>query len=374
MKKWIALFVSILLLTSVTVFAAQSNVDYVIPKGEVRNNIVFGAGQTFSNSGTVNDDIFAAGRAVTNEGTVNGDMFVAAQNAMINGTISGSIRALAETINVSARVDRNVLAAGRVITLEKAGTINGSMNAAGQTVTVNGVINKGFNAAGASVFIDGTVTGDVYIEADNITVTPNARIDGNLSYKSSKEANIPAGVVTGKINKNITPKAVAAPKEEKPFSIGNIISKLLWIISSFLLGALLIKLFERFFTTSSDTIKTSWGKYLGIGFLTLIIVPIAVLMLLVTIIGIPIGLVSLVIYFLFLYLAKIPVSIFVGGLLLKDKSIYLKLLLGLVILGVIYLIPYLGGITSFAVILTGLGTLVYNIFFPKKEVVAESVE
>ena len=374
MKKFIVFTILTVFLLSVVVFAAEQNQNFLIGKDQVKDNVVFGAGQTVNNLGTVNNDLFLAGQTINSDGTINGDAFALGQNIIISGPVSGSIRAFGQTLNIKSEVGRNVLMGGQSVSIEKSAIVNGNVLAAGQVVNISGTVNKGLNASAGIVMIDGTIVGDVSIEANEIKITPTAKIDGNLAYKSSKEAMIPEGVVLGQVNKNIIQKPVTPQKVDKnPFGIGNIILKIFWLIGSFLLGTLLIVLFKKYFEKSASNIKSSWAKYLGIGFLTIIVMPIAALILFITILGIPIALFTLILYLLFLYLAKIPVAIFIGDLFIKNKSIYLKLLLGLAILAVIFLIPLLGGLIHFIVILVGLGALGWNTFY-KSEVKTEVLD
>ncbi len=364
MKKCISLCILFVLLISSIVFAADTNPNFIIGKDEVKDYIVFGAGQAVSNLGTVNNDLFVVGQTVSSSGPISGDLFTAGQAVSISSPIGGSIRAACQYLDIKSEVGRNVLLVGQTVTLSKDSIVSGNVTAAGADIKVLGTINRGLNAYAGNIILDGTIVGDVYIESENINILPTAKIDGNLTYKSSKTANIPEGVVLGSVFPNIVSQIQFEKEpEQKPFGISNILSKVLWLIGSFVLGALLVKLFKTYFSKSSESIKASWPKYLGIGFLTLIIVPIAFIILLITIIGIPIALVSLVVYLILIYLAKIPVSIFIGQLILKGKSVYLQLLIGLVVLAIVYLIPIIGGFTTFVVILLGLGTLVFNLFF-----------
>lgn len=363
MKKFIVILTLMVFLLSVVAFAAEQNQNFIIGKDEVKDKVIFGAGQAVSNLGTVNNDFFAAGQVVSNDGVVAGDLFIAGQTVTVSGPVGGNIRAACQTIDVKGEVGRNALVLGQTISLTKDSVVNGNATIAGSDVKVLGTINKGLNVAAASVMIDGTIVGDVSIQAESINILPTAKIDGNLSYTSSKLASIPAGVVAGTTSPNIVPITQPQPKKTNPFSAGNILWMILWLISTFILGALLIKLFTPYFSKSSETIKSSWAKYAGIGFLTLVVVPVSFFILLITILGAPVAIISLVIYAVLIYLSKLPVAIFIGHLLIKEKSIYLKLFIGLAILTVIYLIPILGGFTKFIVLLIGLGTLVYNLFF-----------
>ncbi len=370
MKKLIVISILLIMCISVSVFAAERMENTVISKDETRTGIVTLAGTTVVNDGTIDDDFIAAGQSVINNGHVNGDIIAAGRTLSLVGNTRGNIRAAGYDITLKGITAKNATIAANTISIDKSAVIYGTTMAAAQTVTVSGTLNRPLYAAGENIIIDGVVAGDVQVDARMLTVLPGAKISGNLSYASDNDANVAPGTVAGTVTKKapvITAKEFGKKAE---FTIANIFSKLWWIAGSFLLGALLIKIFGMFFKDTPGTISASWLKYLGIGILTLIVIPVASIILLVTVVGIPIAIVSIVGYVLLIFLAKIPVSIFIGDLILKDKNIYLKLLAGLSILGLVYLIPYLGGLACFVVMLTGLGLLVYNIFFVRKAAVA----
>ena len=102
----------------------------------------------------------------------------------------------------------------------------------------------------------------------------------------------------------------------------------------------------------------------GIGFLILVATPVALLILAVTLIGLPLAIIGLLSWLVFLYLAKIFVAAVIGLALVsvpperareRLSAIVLPLLLGLAILFVGMNVPYVGGLVSSVVLLFGLG-------------------
>ena len=369
MKRIILISSILILCISVGVFAAETVKNSTVSKGETREGIVALAGEMVQNEGQINDDFFAAGQTVRNNGRVSGDMIAAAQTLIIQGNVDGNIRAAGNDIILEGSTLKNVTVAGNNISIDKSATIMGTTMAAGSSILIKGSLNKSLYAIGNYVVIDGVVMGDAYINAEKISVAQGAKINGSLFYSSESSPNIASGTVMGKVIKK-TPDVISAqPKQKQWLTISDLIFKLLWIAGSFFLGALLIKVFGKFFKETYPTIKTSGLKYIGIGILTLIAIPIISIIMIITVAGIPLAIASMIGYVLLIYLAKIPVALFVGGLINKAKNIYFKLLLGLIILGLINLIPYVGGLVGFFVMLMGLGLLVRNIFFKQNIIV-----
>lgn len=372
MKKILALTFIMTLCMASYVFA-QTNQNITIGKDEIKNTTVFKAGQSVVNSGTINDDMFAAGQSVINDGIVNGDVFAAGQSLVVDGTVNGNIRAAGQDIDIRGTVARNVSIAGNNVIFDRASSIRGTAMAAGNFLKVDGTINKSLYAAGANVIISGTINGDAYINAESITISPGSNIKGSLTYTSSNDANITPGTVVGKVSK-ITPTVSPVQPPKTGLTGSDILFKIIFLIGTFLLGIIFIKLFERFFDSAPDTIKSKWLQYLGIGFAALIMIPVGFIILLITVIGVPIAFAALLAYLLLIMFAKIPVSVFIGDILLKgEKGIYLKLLLGLAVLAVISLIPIIGWLISFIVFLIGSGLVIYKVIYKSDKVNAKEL-
>jgi hypothetical protein len=97
-----------------------------------------------------------------------------------------------------------------------------------------------------------------------------------------------------------------------------------------------------------------------VGFLVLVATPVAALILGVTLVGMPIALLTLFTWLAGLYLAKVFVGALVGQEILKSQAgpprpFVLSLLLGLFIIFVATDLPYVGAVVSFLVIVLGLG-------------------
>ena len=104
---------------------------------------------------------------------------------------------------------------------------------------------------------------------------------------------------------------------------------------------------------------------LGWGALIFFVTPIAAVLVMFTVIGVPLGLISLVTWAILVYLAQIPVAITIGWLILsRRRDISSKglmvgaLALGLLILYLINWIPIAGWIINLFVVFFGLGSLV----------------
>lgn len=93
----------------------------------------------------------------------------------------------------------------------------------------------------------------------------------------------------------------------------------------------------------------------------------AMILLAITLVGLPASLMLLMAYLAAIYLAKIWVGAFLGQILLKPagettSDWMLGLLLGLLILTVVRFVPYLGTLVHFGVVCVGLGAFAWQLY------------
>jgi hypothetical protein len=138
---------------------------------------------------------------------------------------------------------------------------------------------------------------------------------------------------------------------------------------AFIAGLVIILLVPRRLKSIVESIRTRPGPSAGWGALVLFVTPIAAVIVCITIIGIPVGLIALALWGIAIYLAQIPVGLFIGRWIIghfrdvEGKAIMIgTLALGLVILKLLGLIPHLVGFfIGVAVALFGMGAVVVSI-------------
>jgi hypothetical protein len=95
--------------------------------------------------------------------------------------------------------------------------------------------------------------------------------------------------------------------------------------------------------------------------MTLVAVPVAAIIIAFTFIGFPIALISLVLYLIACYLAKIIVAEFVGRSVMKNSGA-VPLLVGLLLVVIAVNLPWIGALINFLLILLGLGVIALAIY------------
>lgn len=385
MKNMKRIIVSFLLIPAILLLSILSFSNYVyaednsLPnvtlfKNEVINHDYFAAGKTVNISGTVNGDAYIAGGNVTFDGVVNGDLLVAGGNVTILGKVTGDVRTAGGNIIFSSDVGRNATILGGSISMSETGWVMGSLVSAGGNVSINSPVGKEINVAAGQVILGNRTDGNVNAYTGNLSLSPNAHIKGDLNYWSDKEIQINSEAsISGTTNYHYAQTPQYKEKEAKEIgdtgnllgivTTGALIFYLYSFVVSLIVGLLIIRLLPIFTADTVKTLETHPWTSLGIGFLTVTLFPITFIILLVTIVGIPIAFVLLMALILLWLISGTFVALFVGTKLLnyfrkEASSKGWSLFTGLLILGILSLIPIINFFTGTLTMFFGIGALI----------------
>jgi cytoskeletal protein CcmA (bactofilin family) len=391
MAKRIYLFIavvvfSMLLMSSVASARSQfeASDSYVLSADNTVDDDLYVVGGTIQVGGTVNGDLIAAGQNISVTGDVRDDGIVAGGQLNLGGKVGQSIRAAGGYITITSQVGKDIIAAGGVINVNPAGEVSGKTLVTGGQIALNGKFNGDVSVSGGQVILKGEYLGNIKVESDDITIGPNTRISGDLIYTSANKAKInETAQITGKVEQKVpeTAKAVEAGKAgAAAVTAASIASIILWgfirklvlFAMAFVVSLIFVYGFPKRTKMAMEIFVKSPWKSLGVGFLTLIVVPIGAIILMCTVVGLPIGLFALAVYPFMLFVTKIVVGISIGDLILnakRSKPLHplLSVLVGLAILFVLWLIPVFSFLVTILVWSFGLGALVLTKFTTLKE-------
>lgn len=354
------LLIPLLLFVHAQTVSGGKNID--LPQNKIVDENYFTAGSNVTVSGTVNGDAYVAGGNVLFDGVVNGDLFVGGGNVTIAGVVNGSVRAAGGQIHVSGKIEGNATILGGSITVVNNTTIGKSLVAAGGQITSMAPVGTSATLAGGVITVGNTVNGNLLVAGNQIVLSPRAQIEGNMTYYSENKADIQSGaVVKGGVNFHKTQYSAKLQKNAENARAFGMVLRIIGLITAFIIGSLFILMFPRFMQKAADQFNESPWKTLLAGFGMLVLAPIMVVLLFVTLIGIPFALLLLVGYVIYLYVAQIFTGLFVGQKITEwlklSQSQYLSLLIGLLAITLISFLPVLGGIAGFFVLIGGMGAL-----------------
>lgn len=368
-KKTSALLAAFIILFAAFPALAQSqNADYVLGKDSSIENNLYKAGRNLIVNGEVKGDLIAAGQNINITGKIGKDADLAGQNINFMGEIGEDARFAGATIILGSNVKGDAIIFGAEVHVLANNNLDGDIFIAGGNIVIDGNLNGKTKISGGKVIINGRVAQDATITAEQeLVIGSNAVIDGKIEYKSPKEAVIISGA---KINKEMSFQKIAGvgKKTEKSMALLAVFTtfwfvKLLMILIAALILYLLFGKWTKNFVNSAIS---NFGRETVRGFVFLVVIPVAIIISLITIIGVIPGIFGILIYAFSIILASILASIVLGSFIYKylsEAKEYIvdwkTILLGVVIMQLIQLIPFIGWIISFVVFLACLGNLYY---------------
>ncbi|MDX6720492.1 MAG: hypothetical protein QOJ63_2746 [Solirubrobacteraceae bacterium] len=219
-------------------------------------------------------------------------------------------------------------------------------------VTVRGTVKGSVFVVDGDVAIRGTVEGDVVTIAGRATLGRRGNVQGDLTYADKKPVQTPGSKVGGKVQKfDVQDAGILG-------AIGLLIAI---TISMFLLGLVLLLLAPRAADAVARTAKAKSPVAFGVGLLAFFLIPIIAFAALFTVVGIPLGFILLLLVIPLYAISYVTAAFALGRRIIKGSRI-LAFLVGLVILGLLTLIPIAGALIGFLAIVYGLGLLLMTLF------------
>jgi cytoskeletal protein CcmA (bactofilin family) len=354
------LFFALLTFSLISCQGRESSEDKKIRRvflgpGQTHEGWYFAAGDQVVIEGTVNGDAYIAGGVVEVDGTINGDLLVAGGQVTINGTVTDDIRAAGGSLRFDGKVGKNISAAGGSISIGKAAEIRGNVLSACGNLLIAGTIARELKVAAGDVSVTGSVNGNVEFGGENFSTLPGAKIGGNLraTVKEKESVEVSEGTVLG--NVDIMTREMRLHRYILGFQPWFFWAKILWAVSLLFTGLVLMLIFPKQLVGIGSTISQLPGKSFLWGIVALFLTPIAVGLLLITIVGLPLGLFLLVMFLWIVYLSQLSLGVFVGDRLfgMEGKSkwnLFWAYAVGLLMIQALTFIPYV----RFLVVLVGL--------------------
>lgn len=342
-----------------------------VPAGEVVDHDYFAFGQSVEISGTVNGDVYAAGGSILIDGTINGDLLAAGGEVAVSGIISQDARIAGGRVTISGHIERNLTVAGGNVDVTPAATVQGGVVGGGGNFHLAGTVGRNAIIGAGRLVVSHAIGGDLKAAVRTVRLTSKAHVSGNFTYWSRQAASIDR---QAKIGGDVSQKQL--PIEFRP-SIEDVLAlyaglKILFMLASFfstlILGLLLIRLYPTFSQRAMAQLTEQPLASAGLGFLTLMVTPLIVGIFGMSLIGLPVALVLLAVFFIYMYLARVFVIAWVGHVIFDrlGKAQYegWAFVIGLLLYSMLTLVPVLGAVVTFLAILFGLGALLLT----KKEV------
>ncbi|MEK7189263.1 MAG: polymer-forming cytoskeletal protein [Patescibacteria group bacterium] len=319
MKFWLVLLVSMVAL-DMGAGAARAQDDAPGPSAEPEDFFSFVAEVRVPEQGA--RDVVAAGGVVD-----------------INNPVEQDVLALGGTVIIQAQVSGDARVAGRLVVIRS--DIGGNLAVLAERVEIaaDATISGSVEIRAKDVVIDGTILGDAHIVSE--TLSQNGTISGELTHDP-------------------------VTKPDRTRSPLGWFFRIVSLFGMLVVGLVLVTLFPNSIRKAvHGSIKNPGRDFLW-GLAVFAATPIAALVLVLTIIGLPLGLLAAVGYAMALYLANIMVGLVLGTYLVgairgrehaQKASLVAIMALGVFAFWLITGIPGIGVVLKLVAMIWGLGLL-----------------
>ena len=321
----------------------------------IKSDLVI-SGQTLRVAGTVDGDVYAFGQQVDVSGHITGDLICFAQSARVSGTIDGNIRSFTNNITISGSVERSVTAFNEVFNLDSNGKIGHNLTMVGQTVSLDGKIDRDYLGFFQQATLSGAIGRNVSVKGDSLSITGRADIGGKTTFEGNKPASVSS---EAKLASPIEFKRMEH-KRGRERDAGYYVWRLIWTAAFVLFGLVLFSLMPRFAIETTEAAE-NLGASFGLGVLVLPGVLIAAIIACITVIGLWVGLSTVLMWLIAMLSAEIVVGSIVGRWLMGRATDFWpmvgRMAVGIVVVRIITTLPWVGGWAKLAVTLWGMGAI-----------------
>lgn len=308
-------------------------------------------------------DVFVFGNTITINGEIGNDLFAAANTIIVNGVINGSVRLAANEVVINGVVERNALIFANTIVLEEDSAVFGDTHLYGSTVTTKGqTVNTTIGAE--TVTLNGIMLGTVESTSEVTTVGSSAEFTTTASIVSdstpviAEEARGQQYITTSRsIDTSDEIVRIREVNEQSRFE-----KRLTYFFFTLLLGIIVVLVWPTLPQRITNGMKERPGATWALGAVILLIAPVLCLLLLFTLIGIPVAIVLFFAYLLALLFGTLATAYLLGQHIVSARSIQhptwrnvLTLTVGLFILSMAMLTPWIGWFICVLVAMWGLG-------------------
>ena len=308
----------------------------------------------------VDGNVFIFGNDVTITGQINGSLFVCASKVTISedAYIVCHTFVAAQEFNISG-ITTDLYAAVGNFNFDSKGIVSRDLKLATSNAVLRGSVGRDVNMAASSI--------DVYEDEEN-----SFYVGGNLEYTSGSEIeHINDITVKGEIKytqEEIEEESNSDIIKEKVFeAIKNVVFTLVIYL-------LLICLAPKFIKKSKEYASTRALLAGAIGLAFTIVIPIIAFVLLFTIVGVTTAIIAILVYIIVLMINSAVVAVAINEMIASKvealnstwKKIFMIIPVSLVMY-LIRLIPYVGGLISAVIFLVGIGIVILYQFDKRKK-------
>lgn len=334
----------------------------------------------------VEDTLVCSGDVVTIDGTVDGDLFVAAERFSLRGRVTGNVFVLGREVEIAGQVGGSLLGAAERFNL--AGRVDGSITFAAERLDVldgarlssdallfaegarlSGEAARDVTFGGDWLEVRGGIGRDLHVlGADRLSLLDGTRVGRNVHGRLwGAEAEIErasGAIVTGTVE--VVPESrmhehYLSHYRDPGFYLMIVVAA----AAAFLYGLLVHWIDPRLFAADLPDAR-SFVRSVGIGFVICLAGPVALVLVGLTVVGIPIAVLGVFVLVASVYTGYVLAAGLVGRAIVTPSGPGLgafapSLLAGVLLLWAAAAIPFVGPAIRVIAVLFGLGCLLERV-------------
>lgn len=359
-KYILSIFFGVLIVPSVA-FAGpiiRSGDAISVTSDQVLEGDFYAFGGTVLVSGEAEHDVYAMGGSVTVNAPVKGDLVILGGTVNVHGEIGDDVRIAGGEVTIAEHVTGDLVVLGGVVNILSTASVDGDILFFGSELTIGGGVKGSVMGVASNVRIDAVVEGNVSVTAvDGLTLGDRAELLGSLEYKSSSAlARAQGAVVVGEVQR----KTVADEEDRGYVVLLPILVMLFAALTAYLL-------FRPFLQKLTEATSLAYGTYGLVGLAVFFAMPFVGGLLILSVLGMFVGIVILISYLLLLLVSFVVAGITFGAFLQRPFTKSLRLspasvATGMIIFTLLPFIPYVGFLLMLAAVFIALGSLSVHLF------------
>lgn len=351
--------------------------------------VQYGEGEVVvSKNEVISDDLYIAGKTVRIEGRVEGDLYAAGENIFITGDVMGDTTAIGSDLTIEGSIGQDAYLVGRTISLTRT-KVSDSLHVAGQNITISSdtllggsllgagssirsdaTVARSLMLAGSTLYHNAPVLGETRLAGEDITLGPKTSISKDLTYFLTPEK----GIIDNQAQVRGSTHIVTEPTEWRQKRVVDEQNRrnfgYIWRVWSYigmlLVGGVAIWLLKKPLNTAINSLHNQSLNALGSGLLITFLTPPALVLLMLTVVGLPLAMLTIPLYLILLYAGKIVFSMALARTLFSAASLskvtpLFELFVGVTVLHLLKLIPVGGYFISILATWIGVGAIYLSV-------------
>ncbi len=269
---------------------------------------IFTIGDEIDVKGGMENEFIGIGRRITARTDVEGDFIGIGLNVSFSGNAASDVYLVGSTIDVEGTVKGSLTSFGKNVRINA--PVYGNLRASAENITIIGNVKGKTILWGKEIVISGEFD-DIVLYGNNLVFAPETVIKGSLTYNTPEEMDLSHTDIRGEIK--WTRPITELAKEKSRIDI---FKRFYGFLSLLFPAMIMLFFFPNLYRQTASIAGRKFVQSFMAGMSFIILTVITMLVVFITIIGAPLGLIIAFFFFSSIYISRIFPAIFVGRMML----------------------------------------------------------